>query len=125
MDDQLLEEQAMDQEKAENAIPAELGDEINGRGRVYFENVVFDNILDAVLELSASVWTNHDRVLVLEKILEKKGISVSEEIEAHMPDQAEVAARAAQRDAFVEQVFGAFLRRPTHNIGQAASTEQE
>lgn len=124
-----MEEQVMEPKEAKDAIPAELGDEINGRGRVYFDNVVFDNILDAMLELSASVWANHDRVLVLEKILEEKGISVSEEIEAHMPDQTEVAARAAERDAFVEQVFGAFLRRPTHNIGQAvdqaAGTGQE
>lgn len=124
-----MSEQMMEENKIESPIPAELGDEINGRGRVYFDNVVFDNILDAMLELSASVWANHDRVLVLEKILEEKGISVSEEIEAHMPDQDEIARRAAERDAFVEQVFGAFLRRPTHNIGmaadQAAGTGQE
>jgi hypothetical protein len=115
----------MESSVTDKPIPEDLGEEIGGRGRVYFDNVVTDNILDALLELSAAVWTNHDRVLVLEKILESKGISVSEEIEAHLPDDAEVAARAAARDAFVEQVFGAFLRRPTHNIGQAAEPFQE
>ena len=110
----------MDQQTSKTAIPADLGDEIGGRGRVYFENVVIDNMIEAMLELSASVWTNHDRVLVLEKILEAKGISVSEEIEAHMPSAEEIAARAAERDAFVERVFGSFMRRPTHKIGDAA-----
>lgn len=115
----------MEQQVTEEAIPTDLGEEIGGRGRVYFDNVVTDNILDALLELSAAVWTNHDRVLVLEKILADKGVSVSEEIEAHMPDAAEIASRAAARDAFVDQVFGAFLRRPTHKIGEAADANQE
>jgi len=115
----------MEQNVTDEAIPKDLGEEIGGRGRVYFDNVVFDNMLDALLELSAAVWTNHDRVLVLEKILEEKGLSVSDEIEAHMPDQAEIERRAAERDAFVDQVFGAFLRRPTHNVGQAVDLNQE
>ncbi len=115
----------MEEQLRETEVPIELGEEITGRGRIYFDNVVTDNILDALLELSAAVWTNQDRVLVLEKILEEKGISVSDEIEAHMPDQEEIARRAEARDAFVDQVFGAFLRRPTHNIAQAADTEQE
>lgn len=97
-------------------VPTELGDEIGGNGRVYFDNVVIDNILDALLELSASVWSHHDRVIVLEKILAAKGVSVSEEIEAHMPDQAEIAARAAEREEYVERIFGAFLRRPTTDL---------
>ena len=32
-------------------VPAKLGDEIGGNGRVYFENVVIDNLIDALLEL--------------------------------------------------------------------------
>ncbi|WP_432199889.1 hypothetical protein ACRAQ7_09365 [Erythrobacter sp. W53] len=111
--------------ETEDGVPLELGEEVGGRGRIYFDNVVIDNMLDALLELSASVWTNHDRVMVLERILEEKGISVTDEIEKHMPDEAEIARRAEARDAFVDQVFGAFLRRPTHTIGQAVDTTQE
>ncbi|MEM8917427.1 MAG: hypothetical protein AAGE37_01100 [Pseudomonadota bacterium] len=110
----------MNDESRKIEVPEELGDEIGGNGRVYFENVVIDNMLDALLELSATVWTHHDRVIVLEKILASKGIDVSEEIEAHLPDEEEVAARAAERDAFVERVFGAFLRRPTHDLTEKA-----
>ena len=110
---------------SESAVPEELGEEIGGRGRVYFDDVVIDNILDALLELSASVWAHRDRVAVLEKVLAERGIDVSEAIEAHLPDEDELARRAQERDAFVERVFGAFLRRPTHEIGLAADTSKE
>jgi uncharacterized ferritin-like protein (DUF455 family) len=93
-------------------VPAILGEEIGGKGRNYFDNVLHDNLLDALLELTASVWTYHDRVNVLEKILASKGIDVTEAIEAHVPDAAELAKRSAERDALVERVFGAFIRRP-------------
>jgi hypothetical protein len=101
-------ETKMDKQK----VPAILGEEIGGKGRSYFDNVLHDNLLDALLELTASVWTYHDRVNVLEKILASKGIDVTEAIEAHVPDAAELAIRSAERDALVDRVFGAFIRRP-------------
>jgi hypothetical protein len=103
-------------EQPSHDVPAKMGDEVNGPGRIYFDNVVIDNMLDALLELSAAVWTYHDRVNVLEKVLEKKGILVSEEIEAHLPDAAELAARAAERAALVQRVFGGFVRRPVAGV---------
>jgi len=97
-------------------VPQTLGEEIGGKGRVYFENVVIDNLIDALLELSAAVWTHHDRVLVLERVLAAKGIDVTVEIETHLPGDAEVAARAAERAAYVQRVFGSFIRRPTGDL---------
>lgn len=97
-------------------IPPSLGNEIGGNGRVYFEDVVIDNLIDALLELSAAVWTHHDRVLVLEKVLASKGVDVSAEIESHLPDDAEIAARAAERDTYVQRIFGSFIRRPTGDL---------
>lgn len=94
-------------------VPADLGEEIGGAGKAYFDDVVVDNILDALLELSAAVWTYHDRVNVLEKVLADKGIDVSDAIEAHLPDDAEIAEREAERSALVQRVFGSFVRRPT------------
>lgn len=111
--------------KREPRVPEQLGEEIGGRGRVYFENVVIDNVLDALLELSATVYAHRDRVSVLEKVLEERGIAVSDAIEAHVPSEAELAARAEERQAMVERVFGAFLRRPTHDIGDAAEMPKE
>lgn len=94
-------------------VPETLGEEIGGPGRAYFDDVVIDNILDALLELSAAVWTYHDRVNVLETVLAEKGIEVSDAIEAHVPSAEEIARREKERMALVDRVFGAFLRRPT------------
>ena len=107
----------------EVGIPSEFGEEINGPGRSYFDDVMFDNILDAMLELSAMVWTYHDRVNVLEKVLAEKGIDVTEQIEAHRPDDAEIAARAEERAQFVQRVFGTFVRRPGKGVGIEANKE--
>lgn len=93
-------------------VPERLGNEINGPGKAFFENVLFDNILDALLELSAAVWTQQDRIFVLEKILASQGIAVTDAIEAHLPDAAEIAERAALRAAFVDRIFSSFARRP-------------
>ena len=111
--------------KVESRVPERLGQEVDGKGRIYFENVVIDNILDSLLELSATVYAQRDRVAVLEKVLEERGIDVTEAIEAHTPDQDEIARRAEEREVFVERIFGAFLRRPTHDLGQAANLEKE
>ncbi len=106
-------------------VPQSLGNEIGGSGRVYFENVVIDNLIDALLELSAAVWTHHDRVLVLEKVLAAKDIDVSAEIEMHVPDDVEIAARAAERDDYVQRIFGSFIRRPTGDLpGRQTQSEE-
>lgn len=106
----------MNEQVSPAEVPADLGEEIGGAGKAYFENVVIDNILDALLELSAATWTFQDRLLVLEKVLEKHGINAAEEIEAHVPDEAEIAARAEQRAAMVQRVFGNFVRRPVAGV---------
>jgi|GEM_PF-1414644 len=105
-------------------VPQTLGEEIGGSGRVYFENVVIDNLLDALLELSAAVWTHHDRVLVLEKVLAAKGIDVTGAIEEHLPDDTELAARAEERDAYVQSIFGSFIRRPTGDLPGRQTDQQ-
>jgi len=108
--------------KAPGEVPADIGEEIGGPGRAYFDDVVIDNILDALLELSAAVWTYHDRVNVLESVLAQQGIEVSDAIEAHLPDEAEIARRAQERSALVDRVFGSFLRRPTPRMNLAGQT---
>ena len=45
-----------------------VGKEINSSGKQFFENVVFDNILESLVELTAAVWTYKDRSMVLERV---------------------------------------------------------
>ena len=93
-------------------VNPDLGIEINGPGRKYFDDVMIDNLMDAVVEMSAVLWTVRDRQIVLEKVLAEKGIDASKLIESYLPDISEKAARAAERDDMVKSIFSGFLRRP-------------
>ncbi|MEO0411448.1 MAG: hypothetical protein AAF221_06385 [Pseudomonadota bacterium] len=95
-----------------------VGDEIDGVGKQYFDNVVIDNLMDAFLELAAEVWTLKDRGIVLETVLtdvlkeQGKDADINALIEAYEPSEEIKAARKGQRSQFVASVFASFSRRP-------------
>lgn len=94
-------------------VPEDLGFEIGGPGRVYYDDVVTDNVVEALMEMSALLWTVRDRQIVLEKVLAEKGLEVASLVEGHVPDEAELAQRREEREAMVQQIFRSFLRRPS------------
>ncbi len=100
-------------------VPPPLGVEINGPGRRYYDDVVLDNLMESLLELTAAVWTYHDRALVLESVIAKllaeshAGPDLHALIEQHHPSAEEQARRRAEREQLVTQVFRSFARRPT------------
>ena len=98
-----------------DALRRELGAEISGEGKQFFDNVVLDNILESLLELTAAVWTYRDRAIILEAVLgdlvgNDKDIAAL--IEAHESTPELNAARAAERAELVTNVFRSFARRP-------------
>lgn len=99
--------------KNDSEVPVDLGFEIGGPGRVYFDDVIADNVADSLMEIAAMIWTVRDRQIVMEKVLAEKGIDVTPMIENHVPDEAETQQRREERDALVQQVFRSFLRRPS------------
>jgi len=101
-------------------VNPDLGYEINGPGRQYFDNVVTDNMMDALVEISAALWTVRDRQIVLEKKLIDKGIEAEALIEAHIPDEAEKAMRAAEREEMVQRIFRSFMRNPNSDTTKDA-----
>ncbi|MEM1020880.1 MAG: hypothetical protein ACFBZ9_15200 [Sphingomonadales bacterium] len=94
------------------------GDEIDGVGKQYFDNVVIDNLMDAFLELSAEVWTIKDRNIVLETVLsdllkaQGKDSDINALIEAYEPSDEIKALRKGERSKFIASVFASFSRRP-------------
>lgn len=94
-----------------------IGEEIDGPGRVYFEQPVLDNLLETMMELAAEVWTIRDRQAVLEKVLAGQGIDAAALIELHVPGADELAERKALREAFVGRLLAGFLRRPEGRKG--------
>ena len=93
--------------------PPSIGGEINGPGKAYFDQVVMDNIMDALVELAAEVWTTRDRMMVLEAVLADHAIDAAALIEAYVPSDALKAERKAMRQAFIAQIFASFTRRPS------------
>lgn len=91
------------------------GEEIYGPGKTFFEDVVMDNLMEAFLELTATVWTYRDRSIVLEKVLQDvvgTEQNISEMIEQYQPTPEDKAARAAEREEMINRVFESFARRP-------------
>lgn len=92
-------------------VPEKLGDEISGDGKKFFDSVAIDNLIEAVMELSAELWVTRDRLYVLERVLAEKDIDVAGAIEGWRPSEAEKAERATLREAMAARIFAGFARR--------------
>ena len=75
----------------------------------FYDDPMTDNIVTAILTLSAETWSNRRRTLVLERLLEEKGVT-REMIESYMPTDEDVAEWQVERDRFVNAVMGALSR---------------
>ena len=92
-----------------------IGREIDGPGKLFLKDVVMDNVLEALMELSAAVWTHRDRVIVLETILQdvlakNHDVDLNTLIEMHAPTEEQARQRTAEREAFAQSVFRSFTR---------------
>lgn len=75
----------------------------------FYENPMTDNILTSILALGAEIWSNKRRTMVLERLLEEKGVT-RDMIESYMPTDEDVAEWQAERDRFVDMVMGPLMR---------------
>ena len=50
----------------------------------FYDGQMTDNIITAILTLGSEIWTNRRRTLVLERLLEEKGVT-RDMIESYMP----------------------------------------
>jgi hypothetical protein len=82
---------------------------------VYLGNPHVDNLMAVVTALGAENWTMRRRLLVLERFLAERKLLDPEALEAYEPTAAEKAAWEAERDDFMDRVFGV-LMRPTGNV---------
>ena len=75
----------------------------------FYDDPMTDNIVTAILALSAETWSNRRRTLVLERLLEEKGVT-REMVESYMPTEDDVAEWQVERDRFINTVMGALSR---------------
>ena len=76
----------------------------------FFDNPAIDNLIAVTMELGAELWVQRERMHIIERILAEKGVVTAELIEQYTPSVEETAAVRAERDAFVQRLFGAFAR---------------
>jgi hypothetical protein len=77
----------------------------------FFDNPAIDNLIAVTLELGAELWVQRERMRIVEKLLAEKGVVTPELIEQYQPGAEELARSRAERDAFVNRIFGAFARQ--------------
>ena len=77
---------------------------------VFLGNPILDNLLSTVMALSAELWADKRRNLVIQSLLSEKGIT-NEMIESYMPTDEEKAAWTAERDRYIESTLSPLMRR--------------
>lgn len=75
----------------------------------FYDDPMTDNLVTAFLALATETWALRRRTLVLERVLDSKGVT-PEMIEGYVPTEAETADWQQQRDQFVETVMGPLAR---------------
>jgi hypothetical protein len=89
----------------------------------FMQNQALDNLMHVVIALGAEAWTTRRRMKVLEKLLEKSGVS-SRDIEAYRPDEEETKLWQKERDVFIKRTFSALERRGGANGRQPDFTRE-
>jgi hypothetical protein len=75
----------------------------------FYDDPMTDNIVTAILALGTEMWSNRRRTLVLERLLEQKGVT-RDMIEGYMPTDEDVAGWQTERDRLVKAIMGPLMR---------------
>jgi len=71
-----------------------------------------DDLGQAVLALTRELWLLTDRLAVMEKVLERRGLSLSAEIDAYVPDPEFSAELERRRNRLLQAVLDALQAGP-------------
>ena len=84
----------------------------------FYDNPIIDNIVTTILALGSEIWSSQRRTMVLERLLEEKGVT-REMVEGYMPTDEDVAEWQVERDRFVDRTMSHLMREG----GLAPSTD--
>jgi hypothetical protein len=91
--------------------------EASGRRPAFFDQDGMDQLVSMVLELAAELWVVRERSFIMERVLARHGLAVSEAIEAYTPTADEQATLAQMRAKMTAQMFRT-LAREHRAVGQ-------
>ncbi|MFA9432041.1 hypothetical protein [Egicoccus sp. AB-alg2] len=84
---------------------------VDQRHPYFLDDPVVDALVEVCLELGGELWATRSRVARLEGLLEVGGRPVAELLEEQGGAEEGRAAWTAERDQFVERLFGVLARR--------------
>ena len=73
-----------------------------------------DSLTALVVTLGSELWANRRRQLVVEKLLEDKGLLKQADIEAYEPSDHQKAIWDAKRDEFIKRTYAVLAREVTN-----------
>jgi hypothetical protein len=73
----------------------------------YLADERFDQLARMMFQLLSEVWVMRDRMVVMEELLRRKGVTSAAELDGFVPDAALDARLEALRNEMVEAVLGA------------------
>ena len=72
---------------------------------VYFKDPVQDAMMNMILELSAQLWINIDRLHALEDLLGRQRVVSVDDLDSYKPDAERSAALKARRERFTHDIL--------------------
>ena len=78
----------------------------------YFENLVVDNLMTISLALGAELWVVKDQLRVIQELLQEKGVITLDMIEHRSPTPEREQELSAQRNTFIEKIYGIIKDNP-------------
>lgn len=73
--------------------------------QAFFESDAVDQLVSMVLEVAAEQWVLRERVFVIERAMEKLGLSLSAAVEDYRLSEAEQATLAAMRKTMIDNLM--------------------
>ena len=71
----------------------------------FLPHPLLDRLLDITMALGAELWSERERRITLERLLEARGIVSAADIEQYQPTEDERATGRKARDEFVGRIF--------------------
>jgi hypothetical protein len=78
---------------------------VKGRRPQFNDDLAMDNAHGMIMALATELAVLHDRVDSMARIAERKGVILTEEIEAFEPDEDTLVAREKWRQALLKRMF--------------------
>jgi hypothetical protein len=75
----------------------------------FFEDPAIDRMFQTIVSLTRELYVTRDRVHVLERLLEAKGILRREELERFVPAADEASEIERERDRYIASVFNPLI----------------